>query len=64
MPKIEYAIWGCSKGETEEKLLATSHSVKTEKQAITAKKILEEKYGCHSVRIQEIDMTDNDIAIL
>jgi hypothetical protein len=60
----EYVIWGCDKNHPQEIILMD----KCEGKVITDKilvrilvKYLADNYNCYNIRIQEIDLTDNNI---
>ena len=62
---VEYVIWGIPRGETEEKLLLTKIEGKPLTDINVAKKlksVLEQKHGCTNVRIQKVDLSDNDFS--
>lgn len=62
---IEYVIWGVPPGKTDEDLLVSKLEGKTVtdlKIAERVKDVLETKHGCKNVRIQTVNMSDNDFS--
>jgi len=62
---IEYVIWGVPPNEEEEKLLLTNlegKPVTDIEVAKNLKSVLEKKHGCTNVRIQTVDLSDNDFS--
>ena len=56
----KYVVWGIPREGGSEQILYTK--AVTREGAITAKTSLENVYGCTSVRIQEINPTENPAA--
>lgn len=57
---MEYVLWGIPKDQDEEMILYTKAT--TKERAVAAKMILESKFECTNVRIQELDMSKEDIS--
>lgn len=62
--KKEYIIWGCTKDHPQETILMDKFDGKLITDKTVAQNlcnVLKINYGCYNVRIQEIDLTDNNI---
>lgn len=62
----EYAIWGIPKGKKDEELLLSKFEgeyIKYYGLAENLASLLRHKYHCKKVRIQEIDLLDNNLNI-
>ena len=58
---MEYILWGIVPNKTEEQILLSKFDglpINSKELAINLKKVLEIKYKCNKVRIQEIDLTN------
>ena len=63
---LEYIIWGVpAYGEQKEEQILCTHTtegkIKSLEVANKIKQVLETKYLCKEVRVQEINLTDNKI---
>jgi hypothetical protein len=62
---LEYIIWGVPYGEHKEEQILCSQTTKGKIRSLEVankvKQVLEEKYFCKEVRVQEINLTDNKI---
>lgn len=57
----EFVIWGIAPNETDEQILATEvqgQKITSIFDAIKIQGVVERKYQCTNIRIQEIDLTD------
>ena len=62
---VEYVIWGVPPNEEEEKLLLANLEGKPVTDIEVAKNfksVLEKKHGCTNVRIQKVNLSDNDFS--
>lgn len=62
---VEYVIWGIPPGKSDESLLVAKLEGKpvTDKNAAEkVKSVLEDKHGCTEVRIQTVNLSDNDFS--
>jgi hypothetical protein len=60
---IEYTIWGCEAESSEERVLVSGDcgKVKSMAHAEQVIKMLHERYGAHSMRVQTIDLADENM---
>jgi len=56
---MEYPIWGVPPGQADETLLYTKATTAAEAERV--KRVLEAK-GCTAVRVQTLDLADDDVA--
>lgn len=60
----EFVVWGCNKGEHVEQLLLALFNGKRITDKETAERlevVLQNKFGCHSTRIQTVCLVDNKL---